>query len=131
MTPFQWISLASIAVILVIEVLYGFRRSQRRLVWLIRCGIWVAAAVAIAQPNLTSRIALLVGIQRGADLVSYLAILAFLWVAFQGYSRYVRMEQQITVLVRRLATLEAQRAAETSDFDMSRQGERQTSSCPP
>lgn len=117
MTPFQWISLASIAVILVIEVFYGFRRTQRRLAWLIRCAIWVAAAIAIAQPDLTSRIALLVGIQRGADLVSYLAILAFLWVAFQGYSRYVRMEQQITVLVRRLATLEAQQAADATQAD--------------
>jgi hypothetical protein len=117
MTPFQWISLAAIATILSVEVLYGFRRTQRRLAWLIRCAIWVAAAIAIAQPNLTSRLALLVGIQRGADLVSYLAILAFLWVAFYAYSRYVRMEQQITVLVRRLATLEARQAAEPWDTD--------------
>ena len=128
MTPFQWISLAGIAVLLVIEVLYGLRRAQRRLPWLIRCVIWVAAAVAIAQPDLTSRIALLVGIQRGADFVSYLAILAFLWVAFHGYSRYVQMEQQITVLVRRLATLEAEQAAGKSEIDNGIPGEQQISS---
>ena len=43
MTPFQWISLAVITVILLVDVLYGFHRTQRRLAWFARCAIWLAA----------------------------------------------------------------------------------------
>jgi hypothetical protein len=117
MTPFQWISLAGISAILLLELVRGFRLAERRLAWFVRCAIWVAAAIAIAYPNLTSRMAGLVGIQRGADLVSYLAILAFLWAAFYGYTRYVRLEQHITVLVRRLAILEAQQGPDPANVD--------------
>jgi len=55
------------------------------------------------------------GIQRGADLVSYLGVLTLLVVAFLGYERYVRLQEQVTVLVRRLAILEAHKVPPAAD----------------
>jgi len=49
------------------------------------------------------------GIGRGTDLVFYLFVLAFLGAAFFFYSRLVRMQRQITQLIRDNAIREAQR----------------------
>lgn len=70
--------------------------------------IWSAATIAIALPGLTIRVAKMLGIGRGADLVFYLAILGGVSVCFYFYQRSRRLENLITELVRR----EAVRTAE-------------------
>jgi hypothetical protein len=71
--------------------------------------LWSGAAIAIALPELTSKLAHHVGIDRGADLVLYLSILCGLAVAFYFYQRNRQLENLITELVRR----EAIRSAES------------------
>jgi hypothetical protein len=65
--------------------------------------IWSAAAVAIAMPELTIRVAAALGIGRGADLVFYLAILGGVGVSFYFYQRSRQLENLITALIRREA----------------------------
>ena len=65
--------------------------------------VWSAAAIAIAQPDLTSHVAKAVGINRGADLVFYLAILAGVSVCFYFYQRTRQLENLITGVIRREA----------------------------
>jgi hypothetical protein len=65
--------------------------------------VWSAAALAIALPDLTSLVAKALGINRGADLVFYLAILGGIVVCFYFYQRTRRLENLITELARREA----------------------------
>ena len=70
--------------------------------------VWSAAAIAIALPDLTSLVAKAVGINRGADLVFYLAILGGVSVCFYFYQRSRQLENLITELVRREAVRNAE-----------------------
>jgi len=111
MTMFQLLSVTALGLLLGWEFISLSRRSVRRAFWGLRCITWTAAIVAIVFPELVTRIALTVGIRRGADLVMYAMALAFLGTTFFFYSRYVRLQVQITELVRHLAIMEAQRSA--------------------
>lgn len=88
--------------------------ALRSPVWLLRTALLSAALVAIAQPELTTRFAHAVGDGRGADLVLYLFVVAFLFASFAFYSRSVKLKRQVTVLAGKLAQLEAQRGAEAA-----------------
>jgi hypothetical protein len=115
MTPFQWLSLGCLASILVWELaMLCAGRSQCR-VALVRCGVWIAAAIAITRPDLLQSMANRIGIRRGADLLVYLLALTFLTTTFFFYSRYVRIERQVVQLVRELAILQARRPGPPAD----------------
>ncbi len=63
--------------------------------------IWSVAAILITAPGMTIPIANRLGINRGADLIIYVAILGGIAVSFYFYQRFRRMENLITELVRR------------------------------
>ena len=46
--------------------------------WMLRCLVWIGAALAIADPAMVQRIASLTGIATGTNLVLYLFVLGFL-----------------------------------------------------
>jgi hypothetical protein len=69
----------------------------------LRVAVWLAAICAIADPGLLQRFAELLGIGRGADVLLYLAVLAFLGASFYLYSRTVILQRQVTELARRFA----------------------------
>lgn len=68
--------------------------------WLL---VWLAAAAAIAAPEMTSVVARFLGIRRGADLVFYCAILGGMVGFFLIYIRQRRLEASLTELVRHMA----------------------------
>jgi len=107
MTPFQLLSVSLLGLLLARE-LAGFRNAPagRGGYWL-RGLVWLSAAVAILWPGLVQDVADVLGIGRGADLVVYLFGLLFLGVSFYFYSRFVRVQRQITQLVRHVAIQEA------------------------
>jgi len=107
MTLFQWISLTFLACLLLVELWQAARSSSLRNVWWLRISVWLVTAAAIAQPVLVTRLARTLGIERGADLVTYAAVLLLLITSLYFYARYLRLQHQITVLTRRLAQLEA------------------------
>jgi hypothetical protein len=115
MNLFQWLSFAVLGCLIAIEWIRRLTGRDRGFAWGLRVVLWMAAVVSIAWPNLLTRIAATIGIHRGADLVAYVFILAFLGTTFYFYSRYVRLEQQLTHVVRHLAMESAQRGRSKND----------------
>lgn len=67
--------------------------------WLWSLGV-VAGLVVTWYPNTASRIANLVGIGRGADLVVYLGVALLFVLVFNLHVSHVRLERQLTKIVR-------------------------------
>ncbi len=71
------------------------------------CLLWIAAGVAVVYPRITVIVARVLGIGRGADLVSYCAVV-FMMVGFSMiYVRLRRLRREVTLLVRELAIRDA------------------------
>ena len=120
MTLFQWLALSFLAGLLLVEVWQAVRSSSLHNVWWLRVIVWVVTAAAIAKPEWTTKLARTLGIERGADLVTYAAFLLLLITSLYFYARYLRLQQQITVLTRRLAQLEARPPAKGGNFPAER-----------
>ena len=64
-----------------------------------------AAAAAIIFPDMTQNAANLVGVGRGTDLVTYLAIVVVMFVLLHYYTKFVELQRQLTEVTRELAIL--------------------------
>jgi hypothetical protein len=115
LSPFQKLALPALAALLLLEVIGLRREAAVGGVRGLRALVWLSAGIAIAWPGLTQALAHVLGIGRGTDLVFYLFVLAFLGLAFFFYSRLVRMQRQITQLVRYQAIAEARRGSAEGD----------------
>jgi small membrane protein len=69
---------------------------------------WLAAAVCVLVPDLTQRFARVLGVGRGADAVFYVSLVGLSYAFFRLYLRIRLLEQELTLLVRRLAIKEAE-----------------------
>lgn len=67
----------------------------------------VAAAASIIFPTILTQVAHLVGVGRGADLLLYLLVLAFLVFVSTSYRRSVGVNRRITQLARQITLAEA------------------------
>ncbi len=65
--------------------------------------LWAAVAVVALVPSVSSQLAAWVGVGRGADLVTYLALLLAFYLLFKLFMKVERVERQLTQLVRALA----------------------------
>ena len=70
-------------------------------------GVWASAFVAFLVPDATTRVASLLGIKRGVELVLYVAALMSFAGLYALSARVRTQERHITELVRRLAIIEA------------------------
>ncbi len=97
---FQWLALASLTVVGLRDLLQLRRSPTRWRVILPRFAIVFIAAILIISPATTTVWAHWLGIGRGADLVFYVYMLASLAAICLLYARCVRLERQITAIVR-------------------------------
>lgn len=67
-----------------------------------------AGVVAVLAPETTDDLAKLVGVGRGADLVTYLAIIVVMFVLLHYYSKFVELQRKLTELAREMAILRAE-----------------------
>lgn len=67
-----------------------------------------AGAIAVVLPETTDDVAHLVGVGRGADLVTYTAIVAVMFVLLHYYSKFVELQGKVTELTRQIAILRAE-----------------------
>ncbi len=76
--------------------------------------LWVAVAVVAMVPDVTSYLARLVGVGRGVDLVTYLALLLVFYLVFKLFVKLEKIERQFTSLVQKLALREPESDQERS-----------------
>jgi hypothetical protein len=112
---FQQIALPAVGVLAALSLVGVWRGRGARSASALWLAVWCAAALAIAWPDLTQRVARSLGIQRGADLVFYCAVLAMLGGFFVISLRLRRLSRETTLLVRHLALRDAAPAPEGSD----------------
>jgi hypothetical protein len=109
MRLFQILAIPFIAVMLLVSARNLLQSRARLLVstfWLL---LWLATLIAVANPDRTTDVARALGIQRGADLLVYSAVLAFIVGFYLVYLRLRQLSREITLLTRELAMLDAER----------------------
>lgn len=84
------------------RVIAKFRRQELKitefLMWLV---FWIAVGVAFFTPASVTRIANLLGIGRGTDLVLYVGVVVVFYFMFRIFVRLEKMERDITKVVRK------------------------------
>jgi len=112
-------ALLIIVVVAVVARLFRYRgaRSQaiRRIGLILFAGF---AVVSILFPAVWNRMAKLVGVGRGTDMVLYALVVAFLSFTVTTYLRFRDLETRYTKLARRLALDEAGAAPPPSGGDL-------------
>lgn len=107
MNLFQGIAIAVFAVILVVTLVGAVRGSISRRHGLMWSAVWVAGGLSVSRPDLTARVARLLGIGRGADLVMYAAVVVSMIGFLAVYVRLRRLRREMTLVVRHLAIRDA------------------------
>lgn len=96
----QFILIAVIALI-VLRLIFRLRNKDigvsQFFGWLV---IWLVAILVIWYPELTTYAATRVGIGRGVDLVTYVAIIVIFYLMFRLLLRVEKIEKEITSVVR-------------------------------
>lgn len=70
--------------------------------------VWLSVAVVFWFPETASRLAVALGIGRGADLVTYSAIIVLVYLVYRLFVRAERMEHAITELTRAISLHDTQ-----------------------
>lgn len=113
MNGFQVLILSVLVVLFAVgaaAMVRGWSGRRAGFVWCMLCAL---AALATAWPEVTVRVAHVLGIGRGADLVFYCAVVVMMIGFWMTYMRLRHLRRDVTSLVRHLAILEAQ--AESSN----------------
>lgn len=74
-------------------------------------GLLGVGAVAVLAPDTTDQVAHWVGVGRGADLITYLAIVSVLFVLIHYYTKFVDLQSKLTTLTRELAIIRGEAEA--------------------
>jgi len=111
---FIQILLIAIAAFASAKAVLGFRRGQmpaaHMAAWL---AFWLAVAAVVLRPEAASRLADLLGVGRGADVIVYVGLAASFYLLFKLFAKIESLERQLTKLVRALSL---------KDFDDDRHG---------
>lgn len=94
-------------------------------------GFVVAAMLAVLFPAWLTRLAQLVGVGRGADLLLYGLVVAFLGYVATAFRRFAQLERRITLLGRELALAQTRAEAAESRLAGTAQSTCTKSSQPP
>jgi len=108
MNIFQWIACATLAA----AIVYDCFPRHAALSWkfrVMRSVVWSAAMVAVLNPTQVTRMANLLGIGRGADIILYTVTLAFLSASFFFYAQQLRLERKLSRLAGYIALHGAER----------------------
>ena len=103
MNGFQYIVLVLIASLMALTLRGVLRGQMRKRVAALWLTVWVAGATVLVWPQATFLLARRLGIGRGADLVLYTSVLFTFVGFFYVYTRFRRVDRQVTLLVRKLA----------------------------
>ena len=79
--------------------------------------IWLAVGIVFWSPDIASRLALSVGIGRGADLVTYSAIIVLVYLVYRVFIRLERVEHALTQLTRAVTLRDVSDKKNSPDTD--------------
>ena len=114
----NWIqALLIISIISLLVFLLRSRTSARTKAWVKVGGVLfvIAAVYAILRPDDTTVVANWLGVDRGADLMEYALIIAFVFTTLSTYMRFKDLELRYARLARAVALQGAQAPEEGSD----------------
>ncbi|HMH69935.1 MAG TPA: DUF2304 domain-containing protein [Candidatus Saccharimonadales bacterium] len=102
------IAVIIMALTLLLSTLVG-RQTHAARAWkkIALCLLACAMVVAVLFPDITNQLAHLVGVGRGADLLLYVLVLAFIAYALNSYIHQQREKDVLYRLARKVALLEA------------------------
>ena len=101
----QPILLAGFLLSLVVYLRFLRSSLRDRLIAVLMFGV---VSSAVLEPDITQRVAAVVGVGRGTDLTLYLFLVAFVYFAVLTSSRLGRADRTLTEVVRRVAILEGE-----------------------
>ena len=107
MSMFQIILLVFLGILCLVVLVSGIRRSIGRPTAAVFLGILTIGILATIEPDRTTVIARAMGIARGTDLILYIMTIVVLQGFFIFYLRLRKVRRELTLLVRRLAIMEA------------------------
>ncbi len=94
-------------VLIVLAILYFYLRYKTRSIgfrpFLMMLAFWIIAGVLVALPESTSRVAEILGVGRGVDVVFYFSLVLVFYLIFRIIVRIEKIEQNITKIVSKLA----------------------------
>lgn len=137
MTLFQWLCSGLMSALVLMEVVLQLTGRTRRIISSLRASVWLLALFLILVPSATNRVAEILSIGRGADVVLYLTVITFLLSFFYLLHAVESQREQITLLVRRIALQNPHRedsGSQSTEHDMrdhSARNSEQERSCPP
>jgi small membrane protein len=111
---FQLVVGPVLGVLFFFSLAHATRGSHRRAA-AVRALVWLAALLTVLWPDSTLRVARIMGIGRGTDLVLYFFVIAFLCAGFYFYGRTLQLETALTSIVRQMALRDAAQAAPPRD----------------
>ena len=116
----MWIQIVISVIIIVAwwRLVFNYRKGKTPLsasvVWF--C-IWAAIGIVFWSPEIASRLAVMAGIGRGADLIVYSSIIVLVYFAYRVYVRIEKIERDLTQLTRKLALYDEHERDHRSDPD--------------
>ncbi len=99
------VSVLSVLLVFLTVYIANHRLSGWQLALAVFVGLF--GVVLVSVPQLTSRLASLLGVGRGTDLLLYFAIMGGLFVSAHFYFRFKKQERDIVEVVRALAIANA------------------------
>lgn len=103
MIIFQFITVPILGAFFIISIIKLIQGKKPRVLWIVNAAIWLIASITILQPDVTQKIAGMLGIGRGADLLLYFLAISFLCAIIYIYNRFQKLESNITEIIRLLA----------------------------
>ncbi|MDD5749559.1 MAG: DUF2304 family protein [Patescibacteria group bacterium] len=94
--------LVTIFIVFALSKLF-FQKQKNKISWtalLFWSFLWLVVLIVFWEPEITSYLANILGIGRGADLVLYLSVILIFYLLFRIFVRLNRIESDITKLVR-------------------------------
>lgn len=113
---FQIALLLCLASFIVGAVLLRLRGTFSTVLTVLLTTVFLVGSVFVVRPEITSEIARLIGVRRGADLLLYASIIGGIAVSMVLYARLRRMREEMTILVRALALNSAEKSDSATEM---------------
>ena len=104
------IFLVTFALFAILKTLRQYKSQKVSVYWLmVWILFWVAVITVAFVPQTTDVIASYVGVEKGADLMVYSAIVILFYIVYRLLVRTEKQNRELTELVRKIAKLEAKK----------------------